>query len=188
MSYANTEETQKAQQTTDFLVGLFERADPYGTGTQLYSDTLTTSELLERGVERTQSELSDQPGVQATTMYTLGRIYRRLGYHDEAASLLDDALAVQREHLSPAHPDRAKSLRERPLLLRYKGQTERAARLYRKSLSTQWRHLGENHPNDADSIREELFPEMHPSRSAGLNNVGWLLQKKGDYATADSLH
>lgn len=166
-------EAQKSEQVTDFLVGLFERAAPYqtaGPAVQL-GDTLTTRELLDQGAARARQDLSDQPEVQATMMYTLGRIYRQLGYHDEAASLLDDALAVQQEHLPPTHPDRAQSLHERALLLRYEGQTERAARLYRESLSIQRRHLGEEHPDIADNIRE----------------LAVIAAREGRYAQADSL-
>jgi len=287
------------------LVGLFERADPYQSAGSVarLSDTLTARELLNQGAAHARRKLSDQPEVQARMLSTLGRIYRQRGYHDEAASLLDDALAVQREHLPPTHLDRAKSLHERARLLRYEGQTERAARLYRTSLSIQRTHLGDAHPDIADNIRElaiiaardgryaradslfreilvmrkslhgadhpdvatalhtlgllhiqrgelskaerllrrsmtirqrhvddnhpllaetlgrlgqvlvkqgsldtaepllrearairaELFPEVYPSRAAGLNaaglnNVGRPLQKKGDYAAADSLH
>ena len=89
-------EAQQSEQVTDFLVGLFERAEPYqaaGPAARL-GDTLTTRELLDQGAARARRELSDQPEVQATMMHTLGRIYRQRGHHDEAASLLDDALAV----------------------------------------------------------------------------------------------
>ena len=41
---------------------------------------------------------------------------------------------------------------------------------------------------EARAIRQELFPAVHPSRAVSLNNMGRLLQKKGDHAAADSLH
>jgi len=166
-------EAQKSEQVTEFLVGLFERADPYrsaGPAAGL-GDPPTTRELLDQGAARVRRELSDQPEVQATMMYTLGRIYRRLGAHDRAASLLDDAIAVQREHLPPTHPDRAKSLHERARLLRYEGRMQRAARLYRESLSIQRRRLGAKHPDIADNIRE----------------LAIIAARRGRYARADSL-
>ena len=208
-------EARKSEQVTRFLVDLFERADPYqhsGSAVQL-DDTLTARELLDQGAARVRRELSDQPEVQATMMYTLGRIYRQRGYHDEAASLLDDAIAVQREHLPPTHPDRAKSLHERARLLRYEGQTERAARLYRKSLSIQRMNFGEKHPDIADNIRElaiiaardgryaqadSLFREVlamrtslqgphHPDVATALHTLGLLHVQKGELADAERL-
>jgi len=166
-------EARKSEQITDVFVGLFERADPYqatGSATHL-SDTLTIRELLRQGAEQARRELSDQPEVQATMMYTLGRIYRQRGYHDEAAALLDDAIALQQQHLSPTHPDRATSLHERARLLRYEGQMQRAARLYRESLSIQRRHLGNEHPAIADNIRE----------------LAIIAAREGRYSQADSL-
>jgi len=208
-------EAQKSEQVTSFLVGLFERADPYRSAgaTAHLSDTLTTRELLDQGAARARQELSDQPGVQATMLSTLGRIYRQRGHHDEAASLLDDALAVQRKHLPPTHPDRAKNLHERARLLRYEGRTKRAARLYRKSLSIQQRHVGDEHPAIADNIRElgviaardgryadadSLFCEAlamrkslhgpdHPDVATALHTLGLLEVQKGELAEAERL-
>ena len=167
------QESRKSEQVIDFLVGMFEGADPYqATGpTAGLGDTLTTRELLDQGTERARQELSDQPRVQARMMYTLGRIYRQLGYHKDAASLLDDALAMQQDHLPPTHPDRAKSLHERALILRYEGQMHKAARLYREALSIQRSHWGEKHPDIADNIRE----------------LGIIAARQGRYTQADSL-
>jgi len=166
-------EAQKSEQVTDFLVGLFERADPYQSAESAVrlSDTLTARELLAQGAARARQTLSDQPEVQATMLHTLGRIYRQRGHHDKAASLLDEALAVQREHLPLTHPDRAKSLHERARLLRYEGRTQRAARLYQESLSIQRSHFGERHPDIADNIRE----------------LAIIAARNGRYAKADSL-
>jgi serine/threonine-protein kinase len=208
-------EAQKSEQITDFLIGLFERADLYRSSgsTARLGDTITTRGLLDQGAARARRELSGQPEVQATMLYTLGRIYRQHGDHDEAASLLDDARAIQREQLSPAHPDRAKSLHERARLFRYEGQTQRAARLYRKSLSIQRKHLGPEHSDIADNIRElaiiaaregryatadSLFREAlamrislhgpdHPDVATALHTLGLLSIPKGELATAERL-
>lgn len=166
------EEAQKLEQTTDFLAGLFERADPYGTGTQAYSDTLTTSELLERGVGRARSELSDQPAVQATILRTLGRLYRQRGNYDEAEPLLEEVLALQRGHPSSSALDWAKSLHELARLLRHKGELERAERLYHEALATQ---------------RAELGDTPHPDVAENLSELGIIAARTGAYERADSL-
>ncbi len=208
-------EAQKSEQVTDFLVGLYERATPYqaaGSAAPL-SDTLTTRELLDQGATRARRALTDQPEVQARMMYTLGRIYRQFGYHDEAASLLDEALVVQQEHLPPNHPDRAKSLHEQARLLRYTGNTQEAARLYRASLAIQRAHLGEEHPDIAENIQElaiiaaregryaraeSLFRKTlamrtslhgpdHPSVATALHALGLIYIPRGDLAKAERL-
>ncbi|NBB85076.1 MAG: tetratricopeptide repeat protein [Bacteroidetes bacterium] len=206
------QEAQKSEQVTDLLIGMFERANPYQTAAA-GGDTLTTRELLDQGAVHAREELSDQPEVQATLMHTLGRINRQLGYHDEAASLLDDALAVQQRHLSPTHPDRAQSLHERARLLRYEGRTQEAARLYRESLAIQRKHLGEAHPDIADNLRElaiiaaregryaladsrfrealamrqSLHGPDHPDVATELHALGLLYVLKQDLAAAERL-
>lgn len=167
------QEAEKSEQVTDFLVGMFERANPYqGAGPAApLSDTLTTRELLDQGALRARRDLTGEPEVQATMMQTLGRLYRQYGHHDKAEALVEEALAVQRTHLPPTHPDRAKSLHERARLLRYEGKMDRAARLYHESLSIQRMHLGDEHPDIADNIRE----------------LAIIAAREGRYARADSL-
>ncbi len=166
------DEAKKAQETTEFLAGLFERADPYGTGAQSYNDTLTTSALLNRGVERARSELSDQPEVQATMLRTLGRLYRQRGNYEKAEPLLEEALSVQREHPSSSPLDLAKSLHERARLLRHKGDVERAKGLYRDALAMQ---------------REEIGPDPHSDVAKNLSELGVIAARTGAYDRADSL-
>lgn len=165
-------EAQKAQRTTDFLVGLFEQADPYGTGSLPYTDTLTTGQLLERGVDRARSELSGQPEVQATMLRTLGRLYRQRGNYDEAEPLLEEALAIQREDPSSSPLDSAESLHELARLLRHKGEVERAERLYREALATQ---------------RDELGDAPHSGMAKNVSELGVIAARTGAYERADSL-
>ncbi len=209
------QEANKSEQVTDFLVGMFERATPYGTAgpTAEYRDTLTTSDLLDQGMSRVQTELAGQPDVQVQMMATLGRINRQLGRYDEAESLLDDALALHREHLSPEDPQRAELLHERARLLRHEGDMQRASRLYQKSLALQRAHRGDEHPRIADNIRElaiiaaregrytqadSLFREAlsmrkslhgsdHPEVATELHVLGLLYVLKEDLAEAERL-
>lgn len=167
------QEAEKSKLTIDFLVNMFERANPYQAAgpSTMFSDTLTTRELLDLGTTRVRQELSGQPDVQATMMYTLGRIYRQLGRYEEAAPLLEDALALQREHLPDAHPELTKSLHELARLLRHKGESERAERLYREALAIQRLHLGDEHPDIAENLSE----------------LGIIAAREGRFGRADSL-
>jgi len=165
-------EAQKAQETTEFLVSLFERADPYGPEAPSYNDTLTTNTLLNRGVERARSELSGQPEIQATMLRTLGRLYRQRGNYEKAEPLLEEALSVQRDHPSSAALDLARSLHQLARLLRHEGQVERAEALYREALATQ---------------REEIGNAPHPDVAKNLSELGVIAARTGTYDRADSL-
>jgi serine/threonine protein kinase len=84
-------EAETAEQVTEFLVGLFETVDP----SEARGRTVTAREVLDRGAERIERELADQPAVQASLQEALGRVYTGLGLHVEAERLLEAALATR---------------------------------------------------------------------------------------------
>ena len=95
-------ERTRAEQVTDFLVGLFASNDP----TESRGEQLSARDLLDRGAARIRAELQDQPAVQATILETIARAYGNLGSYDAALALLDDA-ATRRSQLAGGlpHPD-----------------------------------------------------------------------------------
>jgi len=132
------EEAATAEQVSEFLVGLFEVSDP----NEARGNTITAREVLDRGAARIDTELSDQPRVQDRLRHTMGRVYRNLGVQDEAARLLERALAGQHELLGDQHPDTLATMlalaRQRTTDNRY----EDAERLYAEALETSRRVLG----------------------------------------------
>ncbi|MCK4759222.1 MAG: serine/threonine protein kinase, partial [Candidatus Aminicenantes bacterium] len=89
------EEAQTAQQVSDFLVELFRISDP----SEAKGNAITAREILDRGAERIEAELSEQPLIQARLMDTMGIVYRNLGLYDAASSLLEQALNKRRQTL-----------------------------------------------------------------------------------------
>jgi len=88
-------EAEAARQVSQLLVGVFADVDPTGQVGNLSS----TTAMLDRGVERITSELSDQPVVRAQLMDTLGSGYRNLGRFDKARPLLEESLRLREAHL-----------------------------------------------------------------------------------------
>jgi serine/threonine protein kinase/tetratricopeptide (TPR) repeat protein len=97
-----------ARQVSSFMVELFEVSDP---GESL-GDTITARAVLDRGVERIRTELTDQPIVQGNLMYTMGSVYNSLGIYREAVNLLEEAQQRKRESLGDKHPEVAATLEE----------------------------------------------------------------------------
>jgi eukaryotic-like serine/threonine-protein kinase len=90
-------EAAKAAEVRDFLVGLFEEADPeLAQGREV-----TAREVLERGADRIERELAGQPAVQAEMFTAVGEIYRSLGLYTEAEPLLERGLALARATHGP---------------------------------------------------------------------------------------
>ena len=73
-------ERDTAQQVVTFLTGLFEVSDPDASA----GTSVTARELLDRGAERIDVELTGQPVVQARLLGTIGAVYGSLGVYDRA--------------------------------------------------------------------------------------------------------
>ncbi len=74
---AKTREAAKAREVTDFVVNLFQVADP----AESRGREVSAGELLARGVRRVDSALGRQPEVQEELLGVLGRIHRELGLY-----------------------------------------------------------------------------------------------------------
>src|SRR5262249_57346261 len=75
--------TRRAEQTTDFMLGLF---DASAAGQSL-GDTVQARALLNRGLARAH-ELSGQPALQAQMLDVVGRLDAQLGEFDHARPVL----------------------------------------------------------------------------------------------------
>lgn len=84
-------EAQTATRVSDFLVGIFDLADPGSAR----GNTVTAREILDRGVTRIREDLGAEPETRARLLETMGRVYRSLGLYDEARPLLEEALTVR---------------------------------------------------------------------------------------------
>ena len=78
---------------SSFLQQLFRGADPG----QAQGDTITARALLDRGAERLERDLPNQPATQADLMGVMGDIYEDLGLYDQAEKLAAKALERVRE-------------------------------------------------------------------------------------------
>ncbi len=121
----------RAEQVTGFLIDLFEIVDPGSAR----GNSIKARELLDRGTERVERELGDQPEVQASLRHAIGTVYLNLGLYDEAAPLLEAALADREGRLAETHPDIARNLDELAQLYRYQGRYDEAEALLRRALA-----------------------------------------------------
>jgi len=84
-------EADKAQEISEFLVGLFEASNPLNSR----GDTLNAFQLLQTGKAEID-KLNNQPAVKARILELMGNIYNLLGYPKEADSLLQASLGIKR--------------------------------------------------------------------------------------------
>ena len=87
------QEAEAAEQVSDFLVGIFQVADPMMAGA---GDSVRARELLDRGAERMAQDLAGQPELQARMLAVIGQAYGNLARSDLAEPLLAQAVELQR--------------------------------------------------------------------------------------------
>lgn len=79
---------------TQFLENLFAWADPERSS----GEDVLVRDLLDRGVERIDESLPEQPELQARLLTRMGRCYTNLGLYPKAIPLLERALQLRIEH------------------------------------------------------------------------------------------
>jgi eukaryotic-like serine/threonine-protein kinase len=154
-------EAAKAGRVSDFLVRLFEAADPaVSRGTEV-----TANQLLERGLAQIR-QLPDAPEVRAELLAALARVYVSLGRFADAQPLAEEALALRRQVFGPVHADVASSLHALGEIERRRGDLLTADRHLQQALAMRRELLGEAHPLVAQSMvsvawtRDRLFHEV----------------------------
>lgn len=158
-------EAQRAEELSEFLVGLFEANDP----AQAQGDSILVREILDRGLEQIADELHQQPILRSYLQTTMGNIYMRLGMLNTADSLLSQVVATQRElpDVDPIALAETISLLAR--VYRYMGRTEEATDIEREVLG----------------ILETTFPGDFTGTSISLSSLGYLLTLQGAFDEAE---
>jgi eukaryotic-like serine/threonine-protein kinase len=125
------EETASLREVTDFLVELFEVSDPSAAR----GNEITAREVLDRGVEKIDTELADQPLVRARLLISMGRVYRGLGLYEDALPLLEDGAALLEETLGDEDPRVAAGLFQLGRLYFVRARYADAAERYGRALA-----------------------------------------------------
>jgi eukaryotic-like serine/threonine-protein kinase len=157
-------ERDKAERISAFLVDLFKVSDPG----EARGNTVTAREILDKGAERIDRELADQPEVQATLLGTIGQVYRRLGLHQRAVALFERSLEIRRGTLGAENAEVAESINNLAWAFYDKGD-------YPKAIAR---------AEEAVAMRRKLFGNEHKAVAESLNLLAISLMDKGDHKAA----
>lgn len=86
-----TQQGQRAEIVSEFMLDVFSAADPYVN----FGREPTAGVLLDQAAMRIQTELDHQPIVRARLLEAIGRSYRNLRQPNRAVPFLEEALAIQ---------------------------------------------------------------------------------------------
>lgn len=135
-------EAEKSEQIATFLVDLFDASDPRSPSR---GETVSARELLDAGAMRIETDLAEQPELQASLALTIASVYAQQGEYDKAEQLLDRSYALRREILGDDHPDTIKTMGELAPLYYRQGRYQESEELSRKTYEAATKVFGESH-------------------------------------------
>jgi len=162
-----TTEADTAEAVTEYLVSLFEYANPENAA----SRQVTALEMLDRGVERIRTEFQDRPAIRGRLLNVFGKINNWLQRFERARPILEEALVLTAELHGEDSAEYADTLERLAQVHLEAGQVTTAEEMHRRVLALRARHLGEDHPLYTDA----------------LNNLANSVMTRGDYAEAERL-
>lgn len=199
------QETEKAEQVTEFMMDMFEASDP----SESLGENITARQLLESGITQAE-QLQEQPDVQAQMFDLTGRVYMNLGEYEKAEGLLTKAYHLRENHFTTPHNDIAESLHNLGILYWNKAQYSEAENYLRDALQMERELFGESDESIANTMTSlaivlkelrrfdeaeplyrqalemdrEIFGENHEFVANDLNNFGNFLESQGEYSDA----
>jgi serine/threonine protein kinase/tetratricopeptide (TPR) repeat protein len=203
-------ERDRAERISAFLINLFNMSSRSAAD----GDRVTAREILDKGAEKIEEELHDQPEVKASLLDTMGGAYAGLGLIDRSSQLIERALILRRQTFGNQHPDVALSLKHLADMKQAKGDYAGAEALYRECVTLSRELLGNEHRAVVDAMgqlavvlkfqakyaeAETLYRETLALRHKlpgedgqlgvawDLNNLAQLLRAKGDDEAAQPL-
>jgi serine/threonine-protein kinase len=197
-------EARKATEVAEFMSGLFAVSAP----TRSKGESITARELLDRGAERIESDLADQPELQASMMTVIGDVYRELALYDEAEKLLEAAIEIRRDRPSTDGRELADSLYALGRVFERRRESDQARKLLEEALELRTAALGPVHPDvartqdalalaiaadgslaEARALHEEAVRVFeatvesdHPDLGLALNRLAVVMQDQREHA------
>jgi serine/threonine-protein kinase len=198
---------REAEQVSAFLAQIFEGADPNRSN----DGSMTARELLDQGFERVQTELEDEPALQAQILSMIGNIYSNLGLYDDAYLAIEKSVELF-HGIGDSSPRFATALLRLANLEYRLNNFEDAADAAREALELNITHYGDDHAEVATVLntlamsleeigeKEEAYemyyriidirrgqPDQGSNLAVNLNNLAILLQEDGNLDEADAL-
>ncbi|MFZ0814753.1 MAG: tetratricopeptide repeat protein [Candidatus Sulfotelmatobacter sp.] len=139
-----------AERESGFLSSIFAASTPL----QARGNQVTARDLLDRGMQRVDRELSGEPEAQAAMLRSIGRSYHALGLYDQAKPLLLRAYRLRRNLFGDEDLRTAESAEDLATTDRLQSEYADAEKLFRMALAVREKKLGPNDPSTAQSLSD----------------------------------
>lgn len=139
-------EKQRAQSAEAFMIDLLASPDPFTPADPELGSSITVVEALAIGVERLQSETSEDSRLRASLLSSIANVYASLDQNDEAIGLAEQALALQRMHHDDASAETLDTLALLAAQHQAAGDNQAALRYRTEELATATRLHPQSHP------------------------------------------
>ena len=159
-------EAETSKRVSDFMANIFKVTDPG----ESRGNAVTARELLDKAAKQIETELNQDPQVQARLVQTMAESYIGLGLHDQAHELLEHAVATQTRILGADNPTTLQSMALLGKTLDAEGHYSESAKLLRQALAGQERVLGPENPETMNTV--SMLTDV-------LNNEGKLSESEG---------
>jgi len=123
------QEAETAKQVSEFLEGLFKVSDP----SEARGNSIKAREILDKGAERIDSELKDQPQTRARLLATIGATYTGLSLLQRGDVLLQRALQANADAFGKGSVEYASNLVALAMNAWARGNQREALALARRS-------------------------------------------------------
>jgi tetratricopeptide (TPR) repeat protein len=160
-------EAETAQAVTDYLVTLFEYANPEGGSAR----EITAIEMLDQGVERIRGQFQDQPAIRARLLNVFGKIDNWLQRYDRSRPILEEALALTAQVHGEESAAYADTLERLAWVHHEASDLGQAESMQRRVLEQRAKHVGKE---------TKLY-------SDALHNLANTLMARGAYDEAEEL-
>jgi non-specific serine/threonine protein kinase/serine/threonine-protein kinase len=160
-------EAETAKETAEFMVHLFEVADP----SEARGKSITANEILDRASQRIETGLGHESLVRARLQLTMSQVYKGLGLYNSSVQLAEHSWVNRRSVLGEDNSETLSSRSEFGDSLRLLGKLDEAEAQLRTTLQAQQRAPG---PESLDTLET-------------ASRLGIVLYSKGDLKQADSL-
>ena len=158
-AHVASREARRAETVRDFLIGLFQQAEPSRAG----PGTMPVKDLLDLARRNVDSGLGREPETRAELLGVLGGIYSELGLYDQARPILIEALELRRTLDGPTDPRTAEAIGNLAELHYQLHDFAQGLALHRQALAIRERHQERDPIEVASSLGGVAY---------GLNRLG----------------